>query len=420
MSGAGRLLVASELRRRRRVFLLVAVVFAGSTASLLLLLGGVEGVEAAVGGEIDATLASDWRVASGRSNELAEGRFVNASTGLATRLEAAIPGSRASPRIEVQGLFLHASKYEDFDAGLIVGVDPATDGRAADVQSRIVEGRWLDAENVWIEGKPYPQLVVGAQMLETIGMRVLPANGTLSPENLLNVSAGRFVSQGAEVRPVVREGVVVGVFETGFGPIDRYTVYLHIGTARELLRIQTQDEPANVVLLRAPADAPVREAALREGLNASSSAEFRTRYLAAVFEPLDAFGKIVTGVVLTLAGGWVAHTASAAILADARRIAVLRALGVPTRLVLGPVAAVVLLAGAAGAAAGTVVASGVAFVLRPGAVALPGMPRLAFSLAVSPALVAGLVVAVLATAALASLLAGRALRAIPLTDALKD
>lgn len=419
VAGAARLLVASEIKRRRRVFLLLALVFGGSTTSLLVLLGSVAGVEAAIGTEIEATLASDWRLADGRSGELAEGAFRNRTGALADRLETALPGAEAAARIEVQGLFLHTSRYEDFDAGLIVGLDPARDGDAADLPSRIVDGHTIETQNLWFDGKPYPQLVVGDQMLDALGMRVWK-NGTLSPENVLQVSAGRYTNEGANVRPVVKEGVVVGVFRTGFGPIDRYTVFLHIATARELLRVHLDDDPANVLLLRAPPGLDVAAAARAEGLNATTSDAFRGRYLAAVFDPLRTFTSLVSAVVLVLAGGWGAHTAAAAILGDAKRIAVLRALGLPTRLVLGPVAALVVAAGAAGAAAGAALAWTLARAVRPGVVDLPGLPQLRFEVALTPGLVGALLAAVLATAALAAAVAGLALRRIPVTDALRE
>ncbi len=417
-TGAAVILVTSEVRRRGRTYLFLAAVFTFATAALVVMVGAVGGVLGSIGDEIAETLLSDYRVTRGDPDALAEGFLFNRSLAEADRLQSAIPGARASPRIEFQAVLLHTSRYEDFDTGIGVGVDPERDPAVVDVAGRVDLGRFIGDENLWIDGKPYPQLVVGREMLDALQMRVY--NGTLSPRNLLKVSAGRFAAEGGSIRPVVREGVVVGAFETGFDPIDRRVVFMHIATARDVLRIQFDPDPANVILVRAPADAPVGRVAAASGLNLSTRQEFLDSYLHAVFAPLRTFNAVVTAVVLALAGGWVAHVGAQAILAERQRIAVLRALGFPLRLILGPVSGLVIATGVVGAGAGFVLGwlVGVAFDAANFHPAGYGLIEITVDLPLPTAF--ALLAAVLATAGLAALGAGLALRRIPVTDALRS
>lgn len=416
--GAAGILLRSELARRTRVYLLLVGVFAFSTASLVVLLGAANGMLGSVGIELEDTLSAHWRVADGDAKELAGGRFFLAAGAAAERIERATPGAVAVPRIEIEGVFLQTSRFEDFDSGLIVGVDPALDREVAAFEPRITEGRFLDGENVWIEGKPYPQLVLGRDMLEALGMEVF--NGTLNPKHVLNVTAGRFSTESGSPRPVVREGVVVGTFELGFSPVDRRTLVLHVAVARELLRMQLDDEPANVILVRAPPEADVAGAARAEGFNVTSSRDFRDDYLEAVLGPMRIFTVVIVVLVLGLAGGWVANVAASAILSDRRRIAVLRALGLPPRLVVGPVSLAILAAGLVGALAGLALGALAGELVELVDVAPAGSPRLSLRVDLPASVALGIGLAVLATAALAALATSLALRRIPVTDALRE
>lgn len=417
MRGAGGILFLSELRRRGRVHLFLAVVFAFATAALVVMLGSVNGVYASIGVELQDTLSSDWRVADGNPNGLAEGHFVEGAGATAERLAVAVPGAEVVPRIEVPGLFLHTEEYEDWDASLLVGVDPARDPAVARLDERLVAGRLVAVEEIWSDGTPYAEVVVGRGFLEALGMTVYDGE-TVRDENVMRMSAGRFSLESGAVRPIIRWAVVVGVVDTGFGPVDRHTVYGHVGMVRSLLRMGFDDEPANVFLVRAPEDAPVPAAAAKEGLSATSARGFRDTYLAAVFDPVTAFTTVVSAVVLILAGGWAAHVAAAALLADRRRVAVLRALGVPGKLLLGPATATIVISSAVGAVVGFAVGLGIGAVVESADVRFGSGFRLLFD--VPAGAVVLVVVAVIATGAVAAAGAGLALRRVPVTDALRD
>lgn len=412
------LLLRSEAERRRRTYALLFAVFLAATTGLSLLLGAVAGVEDAVGRGLRDTVTSDHRLAQHRPERLGEGPVFLRASAVAARIAADVPGARAVPRLEFDAVFLHTERYEDFATGLAVGVDPVRDADVARVAPLIVAGRWLDAQNVWIGGTPYPQLVVGEDMLR--GMNLTVFDGELRASNLLNVTAGRFQSEGQVSRPVVREGVVVGAFRTGFLPLDRGIVYMHQETARELLRVHLEADAANVVLVAAPPDAAdaLARAAQREGLDHASAREFREEYLNAVFVPLRAFARLVTLVVLALAGGWATHVVVSAVLGDRRRLAVLRALGLPTTLLVGPVALALLVAAAAGAALGLTLGALVAWALSVAGFRAPGIAALDFVALPSTIDIALLGLAVVATVVVAAAGAGLALRRIGVADAL--
>ena len=415
---AFRMLVASELRRRARTYALLVAVFVLTSGALGVILGSVAGVMGSIGGEIRETLTSDHRIVRGDPTNLGGGRLFAASDAAIVRLSQA-SGATLAARVEVQGLFLHAGEYEDFDSGLLVGVDPVRDARVASVDDRVVAGRWLDAENLWLDGTPYPQLVVGEDMLRALNMSIYEEGAQLTGASLLNVTAGRFSAEEGALRPVVKTGVVVGAFRTGFNPIDRRTVYVHADVARELLRAQFDHEVANV-LLATGGDADALAAAARaEGFNITSAADFRDHYLSAVVTPLRAFTALVTVMVLALAGGWVTHVVAGAVLADRRRIAVLRALGVPSRLIVGPIAATLI----GCAALGILLGLGAALVLAAAVgvvdVRVPGLDR-SLAVALDASTVTAIALGVLATAVLAASGAGVALRRIAPVEALRE
>lgn len=408
-------LVASEWRRRRPTYALLCGVFVAATAAIALILGGVQGVLAGVGVEIQETLTSEHRIVLGDPMNLGGARVFAGGDGAAERLREA-SGATVVPRIEVQGVLLHAARYEEFDSGILVGIDPQRDALVARVPDRVDAGRWIDAENAWIEGEPYPQLVVGDDMLAALEMRVW-TGGPVEPAHLLNVTAGRFSTEAGEARPVVRTGIVVGTFHTGFNPIDRRTVYLHIDAARALLRAQFDDSAANVLLATGGDADALATAARSESFDVASASQFREHYLSAVLVPVRAFATLVTLVVLGVSGGWVAHVVAQAVLSERRRVAVLRALGLPTRLLVAPPAALLVGGALVGVVAGLLLAALASSVIRLADARIAGLGA---AISLPPATVGLIALAILATATLAAGAALAAIQRVSPLEALRD
>lgn len=418
MRDATALLLRSELGRRRRVYALLFGVFLAATTGLSVLLGAVDGIEDSIGRGIHDTVSADHRLTLVKPERLAEGPVFENATATGARIASAVPGSTVAPRIEFDAIFLHTDRYEDFEAGLVVGVDPTRDEAVVDVGRFLTRGRLLDGQNVWVGGKPYPQIVIGEVMLKSMNMSVY--NGTLSPANVVNVTAGRLVanSSGA-VRPVVREAVVVGVYESGILPLDRSVVFVHIETARELLRVNLMRDAATLLVVDAPGGADVRAAAEANGFRSASAEEFREEYLKAIFSPVRAFARLTTLVVLAISAGWVTHVVVSAIAGDRLRLAVLRALGLPPSLLVSPIAVALGIAALAGVALGLALGTLIAWLMSVAGFRAPGLGAIDFVAILSPleALLLGL--AVLSAASVAALGAGVAMRRIPVTEALR-
>jgi ABC-type lipoprotein release transport system permease subunit len=260
---------------------------------------------------------------------------------------------------------------------------------------------------------------VGEKLLERLNMTIYDGT-TLAPASLLNVTAGRFSGERGEIRPVVRQGIVVGAFRTGFEPVDRRLVYVHLETARELLRMQLDPDPATVLLVDGAADAALRGAAGEVGLRVSSASDFREEYLHAVLVPIRAFKDLVTVVLFAVAAGWVTHVVVDTILTDRRRLAVLRALGVPASLLVSPVAAALLAVASAGTLAGLALAWAVARALGTAGVRAPGFEHLDFVATLPPLAALGVALGALAVALVAAGGAALALRRIGVTEALRQ
>lgn len=408
MRAATAILLRSEASRRKRVYALLFCVFLATTTGLSIMLGSVDGIEDAIGQGIRDTVSGDQRIATQRPERMAEGQiFDNASATAATMMQNARE-ARASPRLEFNAILLHTDQYEDFESGIVVGLDPKRDvGRDA-IAKYILSGHFLDAESVWINGTPYPQLVIGEDLAKSMNVTVF--GDTLRPSNVVNVTAGRF--QDSATRPVVKEGVVVGIFRTGFQPLDHNVVYVHMETARELLRVHLMHDAANVLIVTGQLE-PTK------GYESANAQEFREAYLYAVFAPVRAFARLVTVVVLTLAAGWIVHVVVDAVASDRARLAVMRALGLPSRLLVAPIALALLAAAAAGTAGGLALGAMIAFALSRMGVRAPGLGELPFVATLPWEAMLGLGLASLLVVTLAAGAVGLAMKRIPVTEALK-
>lgn len=413
MPTAPRLLFASEARRRRGTMALVLTVFLLATAGLSILVGSVAGVERAVGRELRHAVGGDGRFGMDDPRILGPAPLILASDEAAGRIEARVEGARAQPRLEFEALLLRGERYEDFTSGLAVGLDV---DEAPHVRALLTAGAFPGGESVWVDGAPRTPIVVGEPMLEALGAKV--AGATPGNESLVDLTAGRFEDDGVS-RPIVRSCVIVGTYLTGFEPLDRRVVYMDLQSARELLRLQFADAPATVIVVHGGDPAALSEVARDESLAFADADAFAQDYLRAVFEPLHVFTALVVAVVLALAGGWVAQAVAAAVVADARRLSILRALGLPTRLLVGPLAALLLLLAAGGTLGGLVLARLVAAAMAALRVRAPGYDSLDVVATPGLPLSLALAAAVLLTAALAALAAGVALRRIPVADALR-
>lgn len=355
-------LLRAEWDARRKAYVVLIALFAATSCTYALVLALVGGLEQRIGGELSDNLAGDVRVSQG-SQGVADGELIDGYADQMTRLRHAAPGTRAAARLEIEGLFLHGATFTtgrsdlpgvSRSAGILVGIDPAAEAGIVDPRTYRSRGATLLDDLPAYEtpsGARLVPIVVGEQFLNTTDVKV--ANGTFSWDAVYNVTAGRVENNNL----VTMQCIVVGSYATGFRMIDRAIVYAPRGNVARLVGEHPGDPPANVILVRSPDPGAVVRAAEEGGLTAITALDFRQTYLGPVFTTVRIVAWSIVGALTLMTAGWFAHTLSHHVTADKRKIATLRAIGIPreafTRLYvgvgvgLGLVGAVVGLAAAA-------------------------------------------------------------------------
>lgn len=353
-------LAEAEWRARRPRYVALAALLACTVGAAFLVLSVVNGLEESIGEEISHTLGADVRLARGQAG-LGDGAMVRDLRDAMAGLRFADPRAEFAPRLETQAIFLHGSDFTTTSdaparaAAVLVGIDPEADARVADVALLVVEGRGPEAfGETWRapDGGRLVPVVVGKTFLETGNVTVF--DGTFDWKNVYNISAGH-VENGRLVR---ERAIVVGAYETGFRMVDRLIVYAPRGEVARLLGEFPTEPPANVILARTPDPARLAEAAAAQGWLALPAGEFRESYLGPVFANVRVAAWSIVALLVAMTAGWMAYTLAHHVHEDRRKIATLRAVGIPDRtiartylLLASLVAGAAAVAGALGAAA---------------------------------------------------------------------
>ena len=389
-------LAGAEWRARRRAYLVLLALLAATSGASFLVLSVVNGLEEGIGDELSQTLGADLRIARGRTG-LGDGEVLADLPDVLDGLRYAHPSASFAPRLETQAIFLQDGDFVstfgetpvDRAAAILIGLDPVADARVSDLDSLVVEGAGREAllaERRTPQGQRLVPILVGRAFLETGNATV--AGPVFSWDSVYNFSAGQ-VENG---QLVSAQGVVVGVYETGFRMVDRLVVYAPRGEVARLLGHFPTNPPANVVLARAQDPDALAGDAQRLGLASLGKDEFRESYLGPVFLGVRATAWTVAGLLALMTAGWVGYTLAHHVHADRAKIAILRAVGIPERAIARTYLLVAALLAGAGALLGVL-----------GAALLSGLLALAArgtSLpAPSPSLLEGVVLALLSGAA---------------------
>ncbi|HWG91771.1 MAG TPA: FtsX-like permease family protein, partial [Candidatus Thermoplasmatota archaeon] len=358
-------LARAEWRARKRTYVVLLTLLAATSATYFLVLALVGGLEDRIGNELSNTLAGDVRLTEGRSG-LGDGTILPDARDRIAGLAYAAPGSRFSPRLETEALFLHGQDFTNVfeeesatrGAGLLVGIDPQADEAVAPIRPYLVGGVDLlhaPANLRAPTGERLVPLVVGTAFLESTNVTLAP-EGRFAWEAVYNITVGRFENG----LPVTVKGIVVGTYATGFNTIDRFVIYAPRGDVAYLLGFHPGEPPANVILVETAHPEAVSKAAGRYNLTAKTPDVFRRDNLGPVFAAVGTFAWILVLVLSIMATGWIAHTLGHHVTSDLRKIATLRAIGIPEvtfvkmYLLLG--AALGLLGGLAGVGLGALLA----------------------------------------------------------------
>lgn len=330
-------LAQAEWRARRSRYLALGALLAATAAASFLVLSVVNGLEEGIGAEISQTLGGDVRIALNKTG-LGDGSFIDDYEDVQARLRAVDPRAIFAPRLETQAIFL---KDADFTASsdalpghraaaVIIGIDAAKDGKVLDMDGLVVDGRAREAlAQEWRgpTGERLVPLLVGRSFLETGNASVY--NGTFSWSSVYNFSAGHI-----ENNQMVRsKGIVVGVYETGFRMIDRLVVYAPRGEVARLLGEFPTDPPANVILAKTATPRALADGASERGFEVAVAQDFREAYLAPVFVNVRVAAWAIVALLAVMTAGWMGYTIAHHVHEDRRKIATLRAVGIPARVI---------------------------------------------------------------------------------------
>lgn len=413
----------AEWRARRRAYLVLLVLFAATSGTYAVVLSLVGGLEDNIGGELSDNLAADIRVSNGAQG-VADGEDIAGWRDVSTRLAAAAPDARVAPRLELEALFAHGGGFATGrseepnvarSAGILVGIDGPADAEVADIGRYLTRGVRIDEAPAYEtpRGERLVPIIVGERFLETTNATV--ADGAFSWRAVFNFTAGRLENG----QLVVERGIVVGAYSTGFRMIDRAVVYAPRGDVARLVGGHPGDPPANVLLVATHHPETVARAAAEAGFTTMDAAEFRETYLGPVFDTVRAVAWAVVAMLTLMTAGWFAHTLGHHVRADRRKIATLRAIGIPTeaftRMYVGLGAAL----GLAGGIVGVGAALALGFLVFVVTSALPLVGARPFVPQASAVELLGLVLLAAATAAAAARVALRRLGSEGIRDALR-
>jgi ABC-type lipoprotein release transport system permease subunit len=328
-------LAEAEWSARRSRYAALATLLAATAGASFLVLAVVNGLEESIGEEISGTLGGDLRIARGRSG-LGDGNEITDLRDAMDGLRFVDPRATFAPRLETQGIFLHGADFtrstdaEARAAAVLVGIDPAADARVTDLASIITRGEGPVAlEREWRspEGERLIPVIVGASFLENGNVTVY--DGTFNWSSVYNISAGH-VENGRLVR---ERAIVVGVYETGFKMIDRLIVYAPRGEVSRLLGGFATNPSANVILAASPDPAALADHAEELGYVTLGAGEFRESYLGPIFVSVRLAAWSIVALLVLMTAGWMGYTLAHHVHEDRRKIATLRAVGIPDKVI---------------------------------------------------------------------------------------
>ncbi len=353
MGVAVRLLVRAHLRSRWKRYTLVAASFGLGLFAFFLVVMVTQGAQEAIVQPIEATLTGDVRVTNG-TKELGAGAVLPDFRPLQARLEEST-GASVTPRLESSYITIQGTAYANWSAGLLLGIDPMRSEEREAISPYMVWGRPLEGDLVFhpTTHKGYAPLLLGEPAVERLNL-TLNASGEALFDQILILTSGRTIGEGNVPFLLRMDCVVVGVFKTGLEPLDKFTAYMPLASARTLAGFNEGDPVANALVLRGTGvDVDAVRAELRDApeLHAISSEEFSFGYMGSVLVILYAAATIGLALFLTVLFVWLLHETAVLVRMDQTVLASLRAVGVPARQIALSYSSLTALAVAGGALA---------------------------------------------------------------------
>lgn len=365
-----RMLVRGHLRTRWRRYALVATSFGFGLFSFFLVLMVVQGAEEAIVRPIGSTLTGELRVTQG-SKDMASGRTMDDYRALAAEFDR-LPGARVDARLESNYITLQQSSfgeanYDNWSAGLLLGIDSSSADERGALGPYMKWGSPIQSDRVFDPetGKAYPPLVLGVPAVRRLNITL---NETGQPDfsQVLTLTSGR--TQGGSTVPffLTVECVLVGVFDTGLEPIDKFTAFVPLPAARLLAGRLEGDPVANALIVRGSSEEAVESAArAHKDVLVVSAGEFAFGYMGSLLVVLYAAAAIGLGLFLGVLLVWLVHQTGALVRSDQAVVSSLQAIGIPSRQIRRGYASLSTAAVGAGAIGALLLATVLALVMPP-------------------------------------------------------
>jgi ABC-type lipoprotein release transport system permease subunit len=322
------MLVRGHVRTRWRRYAMVAASFGIGLFAFFLVVMVADGARQAISAPLSATIVGDVRVTNG-TTDVAGGNLWEDYRPAAAELERA--GGAVSIRYESTYITILGQEIENWSAGLLLGVDPADAREAQRLQPYIEWGTSVDSINVYDprDGRAYVPVVVGRPAVGRLNL-TLNASGEPDFDQVLTLTSGRLTAGGSI--PLTVDCVVVGVFGTGLEPLDRFTAFMPIQSARVLSGHQENDPVANAMVVETGEPAALADRARSEmGLEAQTADEFAFGYMGSLLVVLYVAAALALALFLGALLVWLVHETGSLVRTDAAVISSLRAIGVPSR-----------------------------------------------------------------------------------------
>lgn len=412
-----RLLVRGHWRSRRKRYVALAGALGFGLASFFAFLMLVEGARASLIAPLESTLTGPVRVTNG-TDDLGGGTawpdYRSAAADLSNRFDATVVERYESNYITVRG-----ETYENWSAGLLVGVDPQRDIEIANYGRYVTWGSPLTGDFVFApDGRGYAPLVVGAEAAKRLD---LPMNISGKPDfdHRLIITSGHAIAEGTTPIPLVIEAVVVGVFQTGLDPLDKFTAFIPIGHARFLAGFAENDPVANAFLIQTDDPSGVSSTVRSEmNLEAVSSEEFAFEYMGSMLLVIYIAGGLGLALFLVILLVWVAHDTQSSLRQDQGVISSLRAIGISAPIIRRGYVGLTTACVAAGALASLILMTTLAPILPPVRWSLSGLDA-AISLRSRPLWMLVITLATIVAALIVSSLTARRIARLNILDGLR-
>jgi len=326
-----RLLVRGHVRSRWKRYALVAASLGIGLLGFFAFLMVADGARDAIIRPLGDLITGDVRVTQDHG-EIAGGTTWKDYRSVAAEIQQGA-GVHASPRLETNYITVRGENFENWSAGLLLGVgwDDAAEQDA--LRPYLSWGTAVTSLDVVDprDGHAYTPLVLGTPAVKRLNLTLAP-DGKPNFDDVLTLTSGRLVVEGSVPVPITIECVVVGVFSSGLEPLDRFTGFMPLEAARVLAGYHEGDPVANALVIHSAPAGAVRSALPHaSGLKSVTDDEFAFDYMGSTLVILYVAGYAGLALFFVALFVWLVHETGVLIRSDQTVLCSLRAIGIPSR-----------------------------------------------------------------------------------------